>query len=938
MKRRDFLKIVGIASSATLLSSCGVEKGTEKLIPFLVPPDEDYIPGVAQYYSSTCTECPANCGVSVKVVDFNPIKLEGLEANPINRGALCLRGQSSIVRLYHPDRIKQPLKRGANGQFQPIGWDEAIQQVVQALKSARGQGKANVYLSGRTTGSLSRLLDNFAKDAEVERVPEYEPFAHANLREAYRLVFGRKEIPFYRIEDADFLLTVGVDLVETFVSPVSYAKQLSRAKDRENFRWLHFEPHASLTGFQADKRFIVKPGSEAYLVGFFLNYILTNGLNKKRIPPEITNALPKIDAGQAAEKTGLDADTLNKLAAQLAEARAPMVISGGVSTHQKNGLETAVLTALLQWALGLTDRLVDFARAENYDHVGSVADVQQLVKRLNADEIGVLFLARTNPVATLPAAIPFAQAMARASFKVALTDFLDETAEQCDLILPLSHSLESWGDAEPRKGLLNLIQPTVEPIFNTLSEGDILLAIADGYQGRPNVFSYQQWLLREWNRTYGEAFVDEFLKKGFYEAPAKAVRLSLNTRALTRFLKDAKLDVRPQGHILYAIPSLRMFDGRSKVLKLTSEIPDPLTTISYGEWITVSDETAERLKLKDKDEVAFQVNGNQLALPVKVQPGLNGDVSTIHWDQLERAFLDVDQRSGEILAVVSGGQMQKTGKKIAIPILSGSMEEAYERGIFPDHNGHGMKHHADVRETLYPPHEHPEYRWAMTIDLEKCIGCSACVAACYVENNVAIVGKEEHLIGREMSWIRIEPFYGKDRDREMNFMVMLCQQCCNAPCETVCPVYATMHNPEGLNAMVYNRCVGTRYCHNNCPYKVRRFNWFDHEWETPLDRMLNPDVFVRHKGIMEKCTFCVQRIRTARDVAKDEKRKIRDGEVIPACSQTCPTDAIVFGNLLDEQARVTKLAHSDRSYRVFEEIGTEPAVYYLRKKEIKDEA
>ena len=225
----------------------------------------------------------------------------------------------------------------------------------------------------------------------------------------------------------------------------------------------------------------------------------------------------------------------------------------------------------------------------------------------------------------------------------------------------------------------------------------------------------------------------------------------------------------------------------------------------------------------------------------------------------------------------------------------------------------------------------------MVIDLEKCVGCSACVAACYIENNVPMVGEEEHLKGREMSWIRIEPFYGEDPDKEMHFTVMLCQQCENAPCESVCPVFATMHNDEGLNVMAYNRCVGTRYCHNNCPYKVRRFNWFQPEWPETMERMLNPDVYVRNGGVMEKCTFCYHRIRAARDVAKDEKRKIRDGEVVPACAQTCPAEAITFGNLLDEQARVTQLAHSDRSFRALESMGVEPGVYYLRKEEIKDE-
>jgi molybdopterin-containing oxidoreductase family iron-sulfur binding subunit len=272
--------------------------------------------------------------------------------------------------------------------------------------------------------------------------------------------------------------------------------------------------------------------------------------------------------------------------------------------------------------------------------------------------------------------------------------------------------------------------------------------------------------------------------------------------------------------------------------------------------------------------------------------------------------------------------VSKTGQKVAIPILAGSMAEG-GRGMLPVEDAHEHGHQGD-NKPWYPKHEHKNYRWGMAIDLESCIGCNACVAACYVENNLPLVGADEHLRGREMSWLRIQPYF--DKKENIEFLPMLCQHCDNAPCEPVCPVYAAYHNPEGLNVQVYNRCVGTRYCSNNCPYKVRRFNWFDYHLPEPLDKMYNPDLSVRGRGIMEKCTFCIQRIRAAKDHAKDEGRLVQDGEVVPACAQTCPTNAITFGNLEDKNSRVYQLAHSQRAYHALEELGTEPAVNYLRKR------
>jgi molybdopterin-containing oxidoreductase family iron-sulfur binding subunit len=295
---------------------------------------------------------------------------------------------------------------------------------------------------------------------------------------------------------------------------------------------------------------------------------------------------------------------------------------------------------------------------------------------------------------------------------------------------------------------------------------------------------------------------------------------------------------------------------------------------------------------------------------------------------------ETNPRTGEAVAYYPGIKIRRTNQSLVLPVLAGP---AYfdEREIIPlsKHEKHKAEHE---EVTLYPEHEHPNYRWAMAVDLDRCTGCSACVAACYVENNIPVVGPEEHITGREMSWIRIEQHASEAG--ETQFMPMMCQHCENAPCEPVCPVFAAYHNDEGLNAQIYNRCVGTRYCSNNCPYKVRRFNWFQHQWPGPLDKMLNPDVSVREKGVMEKCTFCIQRIRVAKDSAKDESRKVRDGEVTPACAQTCPTNAIVFGNILDEESSVHKMAKRSDAYRALDELGTEPAVYYKTEHKTHDKA
>ncbi len=931
MKRRDFLKLMGLASSSTVLSACGVDKKAEKLIPYLVPPEDDTIPGVPVYYNTTCTECPANCGISVKVREELPVKLEGLSGHPINDGSLCIRGQASLTRLYHPDRIRSPLRRNTQGQFKPISWSDAYDQMMQTL----GQGGQHLYLAGRTTGTLSELIDGFCDERNIERLPEFESYSYAAIKEANRLLFNQSVIPHYRIEDADFMLTLGADILETFVSPVSHATQLARAKKLGQFLWYHAEPHVSLTGLQATERLVIQPGSETHLLRFLLRYLLEHVDYARRLPDAVARAIPNVSGEEVSAQTGIPSEELNQLARQFAEAEKPLLIAGGISTGHTSGLEVAALAGLIQWMMRMTDIVVDFSRAENDANVGTMLDMGELSQRLQEGNVGVLFISRANPMPNVPASYGFKENLRKARLRVGLSDFLDDTMQACDIVLPLSHTLESWGDTQSRKGLRTVIQPALEPIFDTRTEGDILLQLMQRRTGNTGVQTFREYLFTRWREKYGEDSIESLLHKGYFEDSPSGEFVRLSGTAAAELLTTASDPVDFGKPLLIAIPSLRTFDGRSRVLPLLSEIPDPLTTISYGDWVSVSEQDLRSNQWQDLDEIELTIPGGSIRLPVKTQPGLPGGISTIHWDMLKPLMLQVDPRTGESICYMDGVQMVSRGVSVPIPYLSGSSSQE-GRGIIPDME-RGDEDHDRGGPGMYPEHEHTDYRWAMVIDLESCIGCSACVAACYIENNVAVVGPEEHLKGREMSWIRMEPYYEEDGSAE--FLPMMCQHCYNAPCEPVCPVYATYHNPEGLNAQVYNRCVGTRYCANNCPYKVRRFNWFKHERPGPSDeiQMANPDVSIRGKGIMEKCTFCIQRIRAARDTAKDESRKIQDGEVVPACAQSCPTQAITFGNIEDKRSRVYQLAHSFRAYRVFEHLGMEPGVYYLGKSEARSQ-
>ncbi|HSM91402.1 MAG TPA: 4Fe-4S dicluster domain-containing protein [Anaeromyxobacteraceae bacterium] len=918
MDRRTFLHTLGLLTGGSALSACTPGKDRRHLVSALVPPEDGVVPGQSVWHATTCTECPAGCGMQVRLREGRPVKAEGVPGHPVSGGGLCVRGQASLWRLYDPRRLRGPQVRDG-GALRAATWDDALSRVASALAEARGAGRTGAYLSGRTTGALAALLAESAPALGLEWLPRFEPFSHAAIRRANGLLFGAPEVPRLDAARPDVLLTVGADLLETFVSPVGLAAQVVAGPAGR--RWWHAEPHCSLTGANADRRLVLRAGSEPWLLAWLLARVAPSA--RRPLPPAVVAAMPRPSIAATAEATGVAVDALEALGAALAAAKEPLVVAGAIATAAEGGLAVAGLAALLQWTLGATGRTVDLARGEGYGDVGSLLDLRALGERLERGQVGVLFVARANPVRHAPAAWRLAGKLAGATLRVGLGDLMDETLREMDVVLPLSHPLETWEELAPRRGLRELLRPAAAPLGDTRAEGDVLLELRRR-AGETVAPSYQERLMAGWRARYDDAALRAYSAAGWAEEPVSGPPVGLDAGAAAELLRGVRLSPPKPGLVLVLAPSIRSFDGRSRALQLLEEVPDPLTTVTYGPWISVAPGDARRLGVADGDELRVTLGGWSAELPAKLQPGLAEGVFVVQRDVLPSFPGGMDPATGEAICALPGPGLERTGRGGRMPYLSGSPSQQ-GRGLIPEpiHRKETAK-----RASLYPEHPHPEHRWTMAIDVSRCIGCGACAASCYVENDVPVTGAREHRLGREMSWLRIEPFY--DAAGGVDFLPILCQQCHAAPCEPVCPVYAAYHNPEGLNVQVYNRCIGTRYCSNNCPYKVRRFNWFDPVREAPLDLLHNPDLSARGRGIMEKCTFCVQRITAARDRAKDEGRAVRDGEVVPACAQSCPTTAIVFGDLNDAGSRIAALVKAPGSWRVFEELGTEPSVHYHR--------
>lgn len=1005
LDRRDFLKIVGLSAGAAATVGC---EPANDLIPYVIQPEE-ITPGIPVVYASTCQECPAACGLHVKTREGRPIKLEGNPEHPVNQGRLCARGQAGIGRTYHPDRIEGPAARGEDGSLQTLGWSDAKSKLAAKIGSA----PERVWMLGGPVGpSLDGLIDQFVGATGIAGRITHQPYGDDSMIEASESVFGVSAAPIFDLSDADVVIDFGANFLDTGPSPTEHARQFVESRDLKKHadggaRLVAITPRLTLTASKSEQWIPAAPGSEGVLA-----LALARAVADRKGLSNLRAALSGADVADALSAADVDRATFDALVTRLASAKRAVALPPGaaVATTGHAGAVAAVL--LLNEAIGAVGRSVRYP-AEDTRRTSSLKDVLALIDEMKAGRVDCLLIHGANPVFTLPEAAGFREALAEVDLVVSFASLADETSEQANLLLPDHTPLESWGDASPRPGIRSLVQPTIRPLHDTQALGDTLLGVARAMGGETAsqmpAGSWKSVLESSWSGTDWR----KALARGgeFGETPTRSVTLAETAGSL--------LPTRPRlagsGELtVLAYPHSYWYDGRGAALPWLQEIPDPVTKLSWNSWAEISPAKAEELGVTFGDVLRVETDAGAIELSVYPRGGVRDDVIALpigqghtvgHYASMAGDGQPGVARGANIAAILpasvdeAGSQaflsttarVSSTGRFRRLA-LSQWTDNQRQRGLAPEvslyalaKGGAGMAHfdasaaHAAEAGGEHggeehggggghhfegPPFEYdpaldadPEqpYRWGMTIDNDRCTGCSACVAACYIENSVAIVGEEQAIRHREMSWLRIERYLGDGEaefagtdgasrrptpdgeelgKNDVRHLPMLCQHCGAAPCEAVCPVIATYHTPEGINGMVYNRCVGTRYCANNCTYKVRRFNYFDYgrkNWPGLLGLMLNPDVTVRGQGVMEKCTFCVQRIQSARQPAKDQGEPIPDGAVMTACQQACPSMAITFGNVRDESSAVVQQAKQgeDRSYHALQILNTRPAVTYL---------
>ena len=991
VKRRDFLKVVSVSGAAVAAAGCSTGD-VEKLIPYLVSPDQT-TPGVSNYYATTCRECAAGCGLIVEVRDGRAIKAEGNPQHPVNKGALCARGQSGLQGLYNPDRFRGPMKREGD-KLVATTWTEAMQTLAAKLGEvkSKGQGSKVAVVNQHEQGSFPAFLDTVLGGYGIAPHISYDAEAPVAVAQANKAAYGASW-PAIDFSAAKLIVSFSADFLDGWGLPVPQQLAFAEARGKVEGapRFIYVGARRSLTGLNADAWIPARPGTELAIV----NALLGRG-----------------SLAAAAESAGVGANLLEGLAAEVRGASASAFLSGG---YGEDAGELAAAVAELNKQRGNVGKTIKPNEGFlAFEGVAGQAEIHALAERMNAGDVPMLIVRGANPAYTSGAGVGFAAAMAKVPFKVSFSSVPDESTSLCDLVLPDHHALESWGDAEPLRGTLSLQQPTMDPVFDSRSTGDVLLAIAKGDQTMASRFAYADY--RGWlsSRLGGNAALKNALPTAMMSGSA-ATRSGASSRPSTRRMTAAAA----QGdYHLVVYPSPTLGDGRGANKPWLQELPDPVTKIVWQTVIEMHAETALALGVVDGDMVTVKTTAGEITAAAFVYIGLRPDTIAVQLGRGHTASGRYAIAGENAWTLVVGAEDSRSGA-LALSSAKATVTKASGNQRIVTIEGSGRQHGRGIAQAIALPAllageaEHPhtfegqasaeflpglrspvandaqgdlgvpdskdkgQYdpnhwsgaarrRWAMTIDLSKCTGCSACVTACYAENNIPTVGASWQgaqilpdrtgfganiTRSREMAWIRLERYWEIDRepkdvkfdpahpDFETRFIPMMCQHCGNAPCEPVCPVYATYHAPNGLNVQVYNRCVGTRYCSNNCPYKVRYYNWFgygdpsrtQYAFPEPLHWQLNPDVTVRQKGIMEKCSFCVQRIKEAENRASLEQRDLHVDEFTTACAQACPSRAIVFGDAADENWSVAKWAKDRRAYHVFEELNTFTAVVYLKK-------
>lgn len=960
--RRDFLKVMG-ASVALATAGC-IRRPQAHIIPYAKAPKE-VTPGEPNYYTSTWFDGYEGAGLLVKTLEGRPIKVEGNPLHPMTSGGLSARAHAEILSLYDPDRLRGPIrnlqnKERTNKESVSTSFEEADEKIAAALK----EGSVAILSGTRPSPSLKAIVSDFSKAYGSARWVEYDVLPVDSVRAAQQASYGRAILPRYRFDAAALVVSIDSDFLGTYLSPVEFSKTWgSRRKPGAGMsRLVSFESFLSMTGMNADDRFRIRASQQVDVVMALIARVAKLGKGSVVIPSGVAASAKLFE--DAPKTLGLDEALFDKVASQLLAARgSSLVIAGGLPTLTDAQVELQIAVNALNSMLGNDGKTIDHETATFATMNGSAQNLKTLIADMEAGKIKTLVIDELNLSFMLPKDSGFAEALKKVATVIYTGNRNDETGAASHWVLPAGSSLETWGDYELQAGVYSIQQPTIMPMYKTRSLGEILLAwttLAAGASARVKAApTWREYVMGIWKSDIqskveggrGKSFDDfwlEVLQNGVMTTGARRDRTG-SGRAFV-----GQLSVKPQareGYELVLHPTVQIGDGRMANVAWLQELPDPVSKVVWDNYVAVSPAMARSEGLKKGDVIELTIGDVTVKAPVLVQPGVHDHVLAMAVGYGHKHIGKVGDGIGVNaypLSTFAGGKPVFSGRAVQIKKTSGR----YEIVSTQDH--HVMEGRAIVLEatndayqknpssgihkhqifSIWPQHQYTKHKWGMAIDLNSCTGCSSCVIACQAENNIQTVGKKYVMQGREMHWIRIDRYYKGSMDNpEVAMMPLTCQHCENAPCETVCPVLATVHNDEGLNDMVYNRCVGTRYCSNNCPYKVRRFNWFNFmkKREEPLHMAYNPDVTVRPRGVMEKCTFCVQRIRHGTNKARDEKRALKDGDITPACADSCPTDGIVFGDLNDPESRVSKMFKDKRSYKLLEELNAAPRIAYQTK-------
>ena len=980
--RRDFLKVMGFSLAAASLAAC--EAPIRKAIPYVNKP-VDINPSIPNYYASTYSTGGDYASIVVKTREGRPIKIDGNSLSPINKGKVNAIVEGSILSLYDKERLASPYISGEKSDW----------VTIDAQVKAKFASAGNVKIVSNTILSPSTLkaIQIFSDAVGGAELIQYDPISNYGIKKAAETYYGTAVIPSYSFDKAKTIVSFGADFLGTWISPIEFAGQYAKTRKisnehREMSRHYQFESNLSMTGANADYRTPIRASQSGLAV-----LALYNAIAKK-------SGATQVSAG-AVEITHLD-----KAANDLwASKGASLVVSGS------NDPNVQVVINAINEMLGANGTTVDFANPVHF-RKGDDARMNQFVAELKAGQVGGVIFYNCNPVYDFAKGAEIAEGIAKAKVSLATNGTMDETSSLVQMVAPDHHYLESWNDFEPKRGHFSLSQPTISPLFDSRQAQESFLVWGGS---TANYFDFLQsvWQNEVYTSVETAGDFQEFWDTTLYNgvlaidstaaAPTPVGDVSAAAAAVA---KASTTDNTSPELVIYS--KVGIGNGIYANIPWLQEMADPITKATWDNYLTVSQKWATENGVTMYEEntgmASITVNGKSLVVPIMIQPGqadgtfglalgygrtkagrvANGvGVNAYELLDASKGFVNFDITAGvEVTVTEDKYKIARTQTHQTFMGRENVIQEA-TLGEYKQDAGAGRYHPEVYKDgefikpskiSLWKGHQYSQHHWGLAIDMNSCIGCSACSIACQVENNVAVVGKQEVLNRREMAWIRIDRYYSSDApaddlkaleiaadNPEVTFQPMMCQQCNNAPCETVCPVAATTHSSEGLNQMTYNRCIGTRYCANNCPYKVRRFNWFKYHdnkdfagvnvaQNDDLGKMvLNPDVTVRVRGVMEKCSMCVQRIQAGKLTAKREKRKVQDGEINVACAVACPTDALVFGDMNDANSQVSKLLKieenntsalkevgEERAYHVLEEINVSPNVWYFTKIRNKD--